>query len=62
MSQELKCKRCHSTKPETEFKLNKDGTYVKRCNYCREQHNYACKKYAAEQGYFKLGTALPAFG
>ena len=49
MSNELECKRCHLTKSKDEFKQNDNGTYVKICNYCREQHNYACKKYLADQ-------------
>ena len=49
MSNELKCKRCRSTKAENEFSRNKDGKFLQRCNYCRDQHNYACKKYMAEQ-------------
>ena len=49
MSNELECKRCHLKKPENEFTLNRDGQFLQRCNYCRDQHNYACKKYAAEQ-------------
>ena len=49
MSNELECKRCHLKKPENEFTLNRDGKWLSRCNYCREQHNYACKKYLAEQ-------------
>ena len=49
MSQELTCKRCHSTKSENEFSKNKDGKYLQRCNYCREQHNFAMRKYMQEQ-------------
>lgn len=31
------CTRCKKHKPETEFKVNSDGAYFKRCRACLQQ-------------------------